>query len=80
MIGRSPLSMLIRYGGSPNIGGDFYLRGRPLMIWWGGGGGKIENEFIFSAAMPFEIFFFWRRPLEIHKYLILDNIKQKHTQ
>ena len=22
---------------------------------WGGGGGKIENEFIFSAAMPFEI-------------------------
>ncbi len=24
---------------------------------WGGGGGKIENEFIFSAAMPFEIYF-----------------------
>ena len=32
-------------------------RGRPLMIW-GGGRGKIENEFIFSAAMPFEIYFF----------------------
>ena len=28
------------------------LRGRPLMIW-GGGGGKIENEFIFSVGMPF---------------------------
>ncbi len=31
------------------------IRGRPLTIW-GGGGGKIENEFIFSAAMPFEIY------------------------
>ena len=33
------------------------LRGRPLMIW-GGGGGKIENGFIFSAGMPFENYFF----------------------
>ncbi len=32
------------------------LRGRPLMIW--GGRGKIENELIFSAALPFEIYFF----------------------
>ncbi len=23
----------------------------------GGGGGKIKNEFIFSAAMPYEIYF-----------------------
>ena len=50
------------------------LRGRPLMIW--GGRGKIENEFIFSAGIPFEVCFFpgeglfkfifsWRRPFEI---------------
>ena len=36
---------------------DIYIvfRGRPLMI--GGGGGKIENGFIFSAGMPFENYF-----------------------
>ncbi len=33
------------------------IRGRPLMIW--GGGGKIENGFIFSAGMPFENYLFF---------------------
>ncbi len=32
-----------------------YLRGRPLIIL--GGGGKIENEHIIAAGMPFENYF-----------------------
>ncbi len=37
------------------------------MIW--GAGGKIEKGFIFSAGMPFENYFSWRRPLEIYFFL-----------
>ncbi len=46
-----------RFKSSGQVGAlQVVIRGRPLMIW--GGGGKIENEFIFSAGMSFEIIFF----------------------
>ena len=47
---------------------EVLFRGWPLMIW-GGGGGKIENEFIFSVGMPLEKHFSWKRPSEIYLFL-----------
>ena len=51
-------------------GSLFELRGWPLMIWGGQRKKLIENGFIFSAEMPFENYFSWRRASEIFFFSI----------